>query len=62
MVLVRDGKVDWDKMRKTHLTEDDLWGDLRAKGISDQEEIAKAHLERSGQVSVLKRKKEEASG
>lgn len=61
-LLVRDGQVDWEEMRRTHLTEDDLWEDLRAKGVSNLGEIAEAHLERSGQVSVLKRKDRAGSG
>lgn len=54
VLLVRDGVVDWAAMRKAHMSEGDLWEDLRQKGISDLHEIAEARLERSGEVSVLK--------
>ena len=54
-LLVRNGQVDWETMRKTHLTEEDLREDLRQKGVSDLEGIAEVRLERSGQVSVLKK-------
>jgi uncharacterized membrane protein YcaP (DUF421 family) len=57
-VLVRNGEIDWDMMRKTHMTEHDLREDLRSKGISNLREIAEARLERSGELSVIKAKQE----
>jgi len=58
-VLIRDGKPDWRRLRKSHMTEKDLWEDLRAKGISRLEEVAEARLERSGNLSVIKARGEE---
>ncbi len=49
-VVIRDGKPDRRRLRKAHMTERDLWEDLRAKGIS--------RLERSGNLSVIKAKGE----
>jgi uncharacterized membrane protein YcaP (DUF421 family) len=57
-VLVRNGEIDWEAMRKTHMTEHDLWEDLRVRGISKLEHVAEARMERSGQVSVLRAKQE----
>jgi uncharacterized membrane protein YcaP (DUF421 family) len=34
-LLVRNGTVDEAAMRKTHMTEHDLWEDLRGKSVSD---------------------------
>jgi uncharacterized membrane protein YcaP (DUF421 family) len=56
VVLVRNGEFDWDMMRKTHITEHDLWEDLRSKGVSDITQVAEARLERSGELSVIKAK------
>ena len=53
-VLVRDGQIDWTAMRRAHMTEHDLWEDLRGKGISHLERVAEARLERNGQLSVIK--------
>ncbi|MBL0407651.1 DUF421 domain-containing protein [Microvirga aerilata] len=58
VVLVRDGAVDEKVLRKVHVTEKDLWEDLRTKGISDLKQVAEARLERSGQLSVIKAKQE----
>jgi uncharacterized membrane protein YcaP (DUF421 family) len=58
VVLVRDGAVDEKVLRKVHITEKDLWEDLRTKGISDMRQVAEACLERSGQLSVIKAKQE----
>ncbi|MBM1171529.1 DUF421 domain-containing protein [Microvirga arabica] len=53
-VLVSKGGVDTSALRVTHMTEHDLWEDLRAKGISRLEQVEEARLERSGNLSVIK--------
>lgn len=55
-VLVRDGAADAKGLRKAHMTEGDLWEDLRGKGVSDLAGVAEARLERSGELSVIKAK------
>jgi uncharacterized membrane protein YcaP (DUF421 family) len=55
-VVVRNGEVEWGKLRKAHMTEKDLWEDLRGKSISRLEEVAEGRLERSGNLSVIKAK------
>ena len=52
-VLIRNGKLDDHAMRKAHLTERDVWEDLRDKGVSRLEQVAEARLERSGKLSVI---------
>jgi uncharacterized membrane protein YcaP (DUF421 family) len=53
-LLVRDGKVHWKAMRKAHMTEADLWEDLRERGVGKLSQVAEAHLEAGGQLSVIK--------
>jgi uncharacterized membrane protein YcaP (DUF421 family) len=53
-VLIRDGAIDRTRLRQSHMTERDLWEDLRAEGISRLDEVAEARLERSGKLSVIK--------
>ncbi|MEK0085619.1 DUF421 domain-containing protein [Benzoatithermus flavus] len=55
-ILVRDGMIDRDELRRAHMSEHDLWEDLRGKGIDRLACVAEARLERSGQLSVLKAK------
>jgi uncharacterized membrane protein YcaP (DUF421 family) len=57
-VLVRKGEADAQAMRATHMTEHDLWEDLRGKGVSRLEQVEEARLERSGKLSVVKAKPE----
>ncbi len=57
-VLVRDGEIDRNGMRRTHMTEHDLWEDLRVKGVSDLKQVSEARLERSGNLSVIKARSE----
>ncbi len=54
--IIRDGQVDEQAMRKAHMTEHDLWEDLRGKGVSDLKQVTEARLERSGNLSVIKAK------
>jgi uncharacterized membrane protein YcaP (DUF421 family) len=57
-LLVKDGRIDREIMRKTHISERDLWEDLRAKGVQHLEHVAEAHLERSGKLSVIQARRE----
>jgi uncharacterized membrane protein YcaP (DUF421 family) len=57
-LLIENGKVDAREMRKAHMSDRDLWEDLRGKGVSRLEEVADGRLERNGGLSVLKAKSE----
>src|SRR3954447_13903127 len=41
-LLVRDGQIDWAALRRAHMTEHDLWEDLRSKGVTDLKHVAEA--------------------
>ncbi len=56
--LVRDGEVQWHEMRKSHISGHDLEEAMRTKGQSpDVREVASAHLERSGDISIIPRER-----
>lgn len=55
VLLVKDGKVCDRALRKTNITEHDLQEALRMKGDVRVENIKEAFLERSGQISVVRR-------
>ena len=57
-LLVQDGRPQDQAMRASHMTEHDLWEDLRSKSVSSLAEVKEARLERSGQLSVVKAKPE----
>ena len=54
-VLIENGKILEDNMRKVRYTLDSLDQALREKGIFNMEEVEYAVLEDNGKVSVLKR-------
>lgn len=57
--LVVDGEIQWDQMAASHVTERDLLGALRSKGqLDDLDKVQVAHLERSGDVSVIEQSRE----
>lgn len=53
-LLVRDGAINERNLRKAHMTEHDMWEDLRSKSVARLAQVAEARLERSGQLSVIK--------
>ena len=54
-VLIKNGKVQQDVLRKNRYTLDELMEELRGQGISSIEDVKYAVLENSGQLSVLPR-------
>jgi uncharacterized membrane protein YcaP (DUF421 family) len=55
MLLVRDGRILHRNLRHEFVTEDELKSKLREKGVKDFSEVAEAHMESDGNVSVIKR-------
>lgn len=55
-LLVKDGQIQWDAMGKSHISKQDLIGQLRAQASLDEvEKVERAYLERSGKVSVIEK-------
>ena len=52
-LLIRDGKLQQEVMRKNRFTLDELMEQLRSQGISKIEDVKYAILENSGSLSVL---------
>ena len=52
-ILIRDGVLQQDAMRRNRYTLDELLEELRQQGIFDLREVKYAVLENSGQLSVL---------
>lgn len=56
VLIVKEGKIQQDALKKTNLTEHDLMESLRSDGSTTEvEDVKAAYLERSGDVSVIKR-------
>jgi len=56
-LLIENGRIDWDAMRRSHISEQDLLEELRLNaGVDDPSCIEKAYQERSGEISGLRRK------
>ncbi len=53
-LLIKDGNILKDTLKREGITIEDLLHMLRSKGIKDVGEVEYAFLERSGQLSVLK--------
>ena len=53
-LMMRDGKLMRSEMKRHHVTENDLLEQLRLKGVSHHQDVKTAHLERSGEISVIR--------
>ncbi len=53
IVIISDGKIDYQNLKKSKLDVNDVLGMCRAKGFFDTKDIAFAVLETSGDLSVL---------
>lgn len=59
LLLIKDGKVQHDGMRKGSITHDDLMQALRIQARqTDPTMVKRAYLERSGQISIVLAKEE----
>ncbi len=54
-VLIRNGRIDRKALMKSHMSPDDLDEDLRQAGIDDASKVKEAQLERSAQLSVIRK-------
>jgi len=53
-VLVRDGEIQWNEMKRSAITQRDIEEAMRNNGDEpDIKKIKAAHLERAGDISVL---------
>jgi uncharacterized membrane protein YcaP (DUF421 family) len=55
--LIRDGKILRRNLRREYITDEELEGYLRKAGVASVEEVALAHMEADGDISVVKRKR-----
>jgi len=53
--LIQNGQVDRKKAHEHHISEDDLAEELRLAGIEEAANVKRARLERSGEISVIKK-------
>jgi uncharacterized membrane protein YcaP (DUF421 family) len=54
-VLVENGRMNPNALKKEHMSKDDLEEDLRQEGVDTVAGVKEARLERSGHVSVIKK-------
>ena len=59
VILIRDGRIQQENLRRELMTESQLLAQLRQQGLDDPADVAEAVLEGSGHVSVIR--KEDAS-
>jgi uncharacterized membrane protein YcaP (DUF421 family) len=53
-VVVRNGRLERDGMRKERLNEKDVMAELRLRGVADLREVKLAAIENDGELSVVR--------
>lgn len=53
--LIEDGKMDKKAMKQSRITEDDIMMEARKNGVLKLQEIKCAYLERSGDISIIRK-------
>jgi uncharacterized membrane protein YcaP (DUF421 family) len=53
--LIEEGRTDHPRLRKHHIATDDLDEELRLNGVEEARQVKLARLERSGEISVIKK-------
>jgi uncharacterized membrane protein YcaP (DUF421 family) len=53
--LIKEGRTDREMLRAHHIGEDDLLEELRLNGVEKPEQARLARLERSGEISVIRK-------
>ncbi len=53
LLLIKDGRLQKRNMRQEMITEDELMGRLRERGIERIEEVKKCYMEGDGRISVI---------
>jgi uncharacterized membrane protein YcaP (DUF421 family) len=53
--LIRDGKLLRKNMRRELITDEELMGMLRQKGVEDASQVKLALMEGDGEISVIRR-------
>ncbi|TFW01140.1 DUF421 domain-containing protein, partial [Oxalobacteraceae bacterium OM1] len=56
MLLVKNGRLLRQHMRREFISEDELMSKLRQEGVETLDEVRKAFVEPDGEISVIKRK------
>jgi uncharacterized membrane protein YcaP (DUF421 family) len=55
LLLIKNGRLQWQNMKREMITEEELMGQLREQGVETLEEVKKSYLEGDGHVSVIRR-------
>jgi uncharacterized membrane protein YcaP (DUF421 family) len=62
LLLVRDGRVLRRNLRAELMTETELLGKLREQGVGELRDVARAYIETSGEISVIRKGPAASSG
>lgn len=62
LLLIKDGQMIRQNMRKEMITKDELLSQIREQGLEDPGQVERAYMEGDGRISVIPKDKQESSG
>lgn len=54
VALIRDGQINQQALRREFMNREELMAELRMHGVTDVKEVARAYLEPSGMISIIR--------
>ena len=61
LLLVRDGRILRRNLRAELMSEAELYSKLREQGVAELAQVARAYLEKTGEISVLRKERAASS-
>ena len=55
LLIIKNGAVIKDNLRKELLSTDELMSKLREKGLTDLSQVKEAYMESDGQISIIEK-------
>jgi uncharacterized membrane protein YcaP (DUF421 family) len=59
LLLIKDGKMLKQNLRKEMISEDELTGELREQGVESVQEVKYSYMESDGHISVVQKSKKD---
>jgi uncharacterized membrane protein YcaP (DUF421 family) len=56
LLLIKNGRVQWQNLRQQMISKEELMGELREQGVENVEDVRYCYMESDGHISVVQKK------
>ena len=61
LLLIKNGRVQWQNLRQQMISKEELMGELREQGVENIEDVRYSYMESDGHISVVQKKDQGAA-